>query len=545
MFRAPKERKGPETGGTCMSLSLALALALLAAPPEVSDTDWGRAEAAFASQIRHDDARLRREAAQALAEVADVRGAQLLWRTIQKQVKAIEALAAERADREEKLAKAERILEKSGFQGRSGAGRRSSGPDEAKKLREAVRGIVDRENQARVMLDTYAEALATSLSHLAGAEFVQGFAVVREAASTPKAPLALRSAAIRTLANCEASEARDVLASILVADNDRQVRVLALEAVAERKDPEAADRVIAALEDEAWQVRAAAIKALVEIKSKLSIVPLIDALGREKGRLVDDIEKALVALTGRNFHSSAPLWKEWWEKDGPSFVVLGTAEADAIAKAAKAAAPDADAAKVVTQPPTTSFYGIETHSLRVLFILDVSGSMAERTGPSPTGPSQTTPTKLAVAEDEIHRALGALPEQATFNVLVYSSEVQRWNRGMTPASIANKEAAEAWLRGIPARGATNIYAGLIEGFKIAGIGATDHNYTADADTIFFLTDGNPTVGAITDVERILGEVRRLNSLSRVVIHTVGVGHDADQDFLDRLASENGGKHVKK
>jgi HEAT repeat protein len=529
-----------------MSLSFALCAAFFVCSPEVSDSDWSRAESAFASQVKKSDVRVRREAAQALAAVADQRAARLLWHTIEKQVKSIDDIGADRAEREERLAKAEKLYEKTGYTSRGLPGRRSSsGGDELKKLRDGVRQAIDRETQARATLDCYAEAVATSLSHLDGDEYVAAFGILRDTATSTKFPLGLRAAAIHALANVEASEARDVLSTILASDTDREVRVLALEAVAQRKDPEAADRVIASLGDEAWQVRAAAIRALVEIKSKRAITPLIDALEHEKGRLVDDLEKALVALTGHNFHSSTTQWREWWANEGPSFAVLGTPEAEAIAKAAKAASPSAAETKAVPQPPTTSFYGIETRSLHVLFVLDVSGSMAEATGPTPTGPSKTTVTKLAAAHAEIHRALAALPEAATFDILVYSSDVQKWSATMAAATTKNKEAAEAWVRAIPAKGSTNCWAGLAKSFEIAGIGTTDKNYRADADTIFFLTDGNPTVGAITDVECMLREVRRLNALSRVVIHTVGVGNDANNDFLGRLASENGGKHVKK
>ena len=64
----------------------------------------------------------------------------------------------------------------------------------------------------------------------------------------------------------------------------------------------------------------------------------------------------------------------------------------------------------------------------------------------------------------------------------------------------------------------------------------------DADTIFFLSDGQPTAGLYVDASDILRAVREANRLRKMVIHTIGIG-EHQLELMTRLAHENGGTHV--
>jgi predicted protein tyrosine phosphatase len=66
----------------------------------------------------------------------------------------------------------------------------------------------------------------------------------------------------------------------------------------------------------------------------------------------------------------------------------------------------------------------------------------------------------------------------------------------------------------------------------------------EVDTIYLLTDGEPTTGRLVAPEDILDEVLRWNRQRQIVIHCIGIGTDAD--LLKRLAQESGGtyKQVK-
>ena len=80
------------------------------------------------------------------------------------------------------------------------------------------------------------------------------------------------------------------------------------------------------------------------------------------------------------------------------------------------------------------------------------------------------------------------------------------------------------------RGATNVHAALERAFA-----------DAEVDTIFLLTDGQPSAGFLVAPEAILREVRRWNVGRGVRIHTVAIG--GRSDFLERLAADSGGEHT--
>jgi len=62
------------------------------------------------------------------------------------------------------------------------------------------------------------------------------------------------------------------------------------------------------------------------------------------------------------------------------------------------------------------------------------------------------------------------------------------------------------------------------------------------DTVFFLSDGRPSVGKLVDTNEIRKEVRRHNEVFRIVIHTIAIG-EFQKEFLQQLAEENGGVFV--
>ena len=75
-----------------------------------------------------------------------------------------------------------------------------------------------------------------------------------------------------------------------------------------------------------------------------------------------------------------------------------------------------------------------------------------------------------------------------------------------------------------------------------GTASETKDYKVDVDTIFFLSDGRPTVGEFVDPDDILREVKSVNELRKVVIHTIAIG-EFQKDFMKRLAEENGGVFV--
>ena len=65
------------------------------------------------------------------------------------------------------------------------------------------------------------------------------------------------------------------------------------------------------------------------------------------------------------------------------------------------------------------------------------------------------------------------------------------------------------------------------------------------DTVFFLTDGKPTVGDIIDSAVLLSWFAEHNRFARMHINVITFGSQETNDrFLRRLAVENGGKFVQ-
>ena len=126
---------------------------------------------------------------------------------------------------------------------------------------------------------------------------------------------------------------------------------------------------------------------------------------------------------------------------------------------------------------TAAFYGIETKSKRILFVIDISRSMqdpAQEKPPVVTGGGKdpwATPKgtgKIAIAKWQLHRAVAALPTDAWFDVIVYSESYRVWQPQMVEASAKGKAKAHEWVDAIVANGTTNVCDSLDRAFELAG-----------------------------------------------------------------------------
>jgi uncharacterized protein YegL len=303
-----------------------------------------------------------------------------------------------------------------------------------------------------------------------------------------------------------------------------------LDALARQKDDGAVDTILEkSVKDEEWSVRAAAIRALTEIRSGKSIPGLIAAFESEVGRLKDDALDALQDLTGLTLSTPAA-WKQWWEKSQSGFTPPAS-------RPSKQRGPRAGETGV-------AFVGIQSSSKNVAFVVDVSGSMNFGMQ-SEAPPNEGEPSRFALLKRELESAIEKMPEGGKFSIVTFSTGANRWNAQALPVNPANKQKALDFVRKeMVANGGTNIYAALKEGFDIAGMGVTDKYYRPTIDTIYFLTDGKPSPDTeMTDPERLLAYVRERNKLSKIALHVVCLG-EADSAFLKKLAEQNNGEFAK-
>lgn len=349
---------------------------------------------------------------------------------------------------------------------------------------------------------------------------------------------ALRSRAVEALGRVDDEQARAALRDFAEKEKDVSVRLAALDALGVLADEPTVELCTTTLlRDSDWRIRAAAMETLVRIPRKNAVPALIQSVAVEVGRLVDDAEKSLRALTGMTFNGDANLWKDWWQQNKESFEI-GQVDEPGVASAEPSSKEWKDA------PGGVSFYGIQTRSNRILFVIDRSGSMLEPVGKADTGPGSQK--KIDVAKAQLKAAIAGLEDGDNFNIVSYSADVERWQKRMLTMSKKVQSKVTRYIdKDLQANGGTNIHDALAEAFRLAGIGAMDRAYESNVDTIFFLTDGQPSVGEVQDPVEILRRVKEWNRLARIVVHTVGVGIDHDAAFLRRLAEENGGQYTSR
>ncbi len=381
-------------------------------------------------------------------------------------------------------------------------GRLEKALTEADILRHDVIEALAASNDGRARAALYADGLASKHPHVRGAA-VQALWQARE---------------------------KDCLSSIraLFTDPDPGVASMALRAfgaIAPSADEQSGKRLIAQLQHRDWRVRDGAITALGQLRHRPAVGALVEALERERGRLTGDLHQALSRITGFPFGNSPDSWKQWYSANKHRL--------DQVIQQKKTAL------KSGHSFGTVSFYGIQTSSHRICFVIDVSGSMKEKAGaidPRIAGVDRRYPrsgSKLQVARYELQKAIDQLSDAARFNIVYFNGTVRIYREnGMLTASKKDKAQVTNWLRyRIRALGGTRMFDALARGLS------------EDADTIYFLTDGTPTSGYLTDPADILREITSRNQQRNMHIHVIAVGQQVDGNFLRQLAVRNRGSFV--
>ena len=310
------------------------------------------------------------------------------------------------------------------------------------------------------------------------------------------------------------------------------------------------------LSDSQTSVQVASCRALRTVRSKDAIEPLIDLLDKGKGRVMDEIWPTLVEITDNQFNDNPDVWRDWWA------VLHDDYEIPTVAQISKRRSERAAANSEYRSAKTeATFMGVETSSRQIVFVIDVSGSMAEeiidKDGFRERGFSEFT--KLAVVREELTRSIEALGEDVFFNVFSFASNVYSWKKKSVKANALNKRSAIAWVKKLTPMGASNIkgengrtnsYGGLMAGLGVeidpkkrkVVTGGLLNDSPFVADTIFFLSDGKPTAGLYIDNRDIEQAIQEINKFRKVVIHTLAIGNFTS-GLLQNLASQNGGVFV--
>ena len=296
------------------------------------------------------------------------------------------------------------------------------------------------------------------------------------------------------------------------------------------------------LDHQAWVVQAAAVRALTTLRLADAVPLLVERLGSALGRLRTDIRKALTSLTGEDFNINQELWQRWWDQHGDAFVVPDEP-------------PEVDAGSDIQEQMGVTFFGISTTSQRVLFVLDLSGSMGfsmvprhnpnDERGIPYDMPRDGEPSRLEAARRDLIRALGGLRDGAVFNLVLYASDVWSWQDDCVEMDGKARTALLEYVESLEAVGGTNIYGALRSTFEMIEVEAGDEWTEPVCDTIYLLSDGRASVGVTIDSDEILSYVRDMNRTAGVVIHTIGLSGAHNAYLLRNLAEQNGGTYASR
>lgn len=284
-------------------------------------------------------------------------------------------------------------------------------------------------------------------------------------------------------------------------------------------NPRALDALHALLADPEWPVRVEALRRVLDARDGRSVPLLIERLDAETGRVARDVHAILVALTGVDRGRLAQAWRHWWEREGPRFEPV-----DAAGVRRVAVEPDDGPASEVA----ARFYELRVHSERVAFVLDVSGSMRN---PSTSGQGTVEKSRMDVAKEELTEVLRRLPDGTMFNVIFFESQVRALEKELVVMKPAARQKALRFVREQYSLGGTALYPALELAFADTLV-----------DTVYLLSDGAPTEGAITDIEEIRAEVARWNATRHVRVHGVAMGQDST--LLRWLCEDTGGRYVR-
>jgi hypothetical protein len=324
-----------------------------------------------------------------------------------------------------------------------------------------------------------------------------------------------------------------------MADAEPGVRLAALSAFAERKDPSFVDLALKTLSDANWAMRQASVRALASLGDTKAVAAVVTQMAAEEGRMLEEFGEALTKLTGQKLGPNADAWRRWYEDNKGRF-------------APKAPPPPVKPNKNPLLPPV-DYYGIETRSLKLLFLIDCSGSMHEKIRLGGTGGEES---KIDIAKRMLKKAVMQLTPSTQFDVITFNTDARTMNDKLILATPENKAQMCGRIDELGPRGGTYTYGAL----KLA-FGLTDENVTPSTppvDTIFVLSDGAPTEATFEDAvvaapmapEKILSSVKSWNPFQAVRIFTIAIdpriekGGQSFVRFMRDLAAQNGGTYTE-
>ena len=345
----------------------------------------------------------------------------------------------------------------------------------------------------------------------------------------------VRGCAALALGKTESKDALEALITAAKKETESSIRVALLDALASRaKDnKDVSDFVLACASAGDWQVQVTAYKVLKQAPNKAATQMIINSLKGAGGRIRNEANDALMAITGVNKHGDYEAWKTWWDKNGAAFMD-GTYVANPAERA------DARGG--------SAFYGVAVTSTRVVFLVDTSGSMSEK----PTWVPQDfaavfkgEPTRLDVLKYELKKMLQSLPDNTDFNLINFHTFVLPYQPKLVRMDSGQRKKAIAWVEALPFGIGTVTWDGIDECYREAGGNFFAKNVSTSLDTIYLMSDGIPE-GGVNDTKTFGEKLAAINRFKKIVIHTIAVDPPpGGEDFMKMVAETTGGTYVRR
>lgn len=278
--------------------------------------------------------------------------------------------------------------------------------------------------------------------------------------------------------------------------------------------------LIAALDHELWTTRLAALHGLEQLREPKGVGEIIARFEAQDGRMRVEFAETLFRMTGKSFGPRPTPWRAWWEKEGSAGFELPTESDLRLAK---------EQLEIARLKEVTGarFFGIRIESERVAFIIDVSGSMDELTRTRYAN-TKGVP-RIVRAKEELLACLDALNPKSFFNIIPFSGSAYSWKPRLVQWSPETLIEAREFVAKLGTGGGTNLIESLFMALD-----------DPDIDTVFVLSDGEPSAGPITDPSSIRAAVRGINANRRLVFHAVAIG--GSLKILKWLAQDSGGTY---